>query len=157
MVPTGSKSLPRSDSIVSFSCPSNREALAQYEGCGVSGATGANGCAPALQVWNRKLPSDSKMLGYIIRRRSRFLLQRQTSIFATEPRPLIVFVDGRVHLGKTQAAKDKELRCLLRKKGYKILELYYESYSDKKRDLLYEQILDNLGKEQPNNCYALVR
>jgi very-short-patch-repair endonuclease len=67
--------------------------------------------------------------------------------FPTEPRPLLVFVDGRVHLGKIQAAKDEELRSLLRKKGYKVLELYYASYSDKKRDQLYKEILDNLGRE----------
>jgi len=64
--------------------------------------------------------------------------------FATDPRPLIVFLDGRVHLGKTQAAKDEELRSLLRKRGYRVLELYYDSYSDKKRNQLYEQILDSL-------------
>ena len=56
--------------------------------------------------------------------------------FATEPRPLIVFLEGRVHLGKTQAAKDEELRSLLRKRGYRVLELYYDSYSDKKRNQL---------------------
>jgi very-short-patch-repair endonuclease len=67
--------------------------------------------------------------------------------FATEPRPILVFVDGRVHLGKTQAAKDEELRSLLRKRGYRVLELYYNSYSDKKRNQLYEQILDSLRKE----------
>jgi very-short-patch-repair endonuclease len=66
--------------------------------------------------------------------------------FATEPRPLLVFVDGRVHLGKTQAAKDEELRCLLRKRGYKVLELCYNVYSDKKRDELYKEILHNLGR-----------
>ncbi len=65
--------------------------------------------------------------------------------FSIEPRPLIVFVDGRVHLGTTQMAKDEELRTLLRKRGYKILELYYDSYSDKKRDQLYDEILDSLG------------
>jgi very-short-patch-repair endonuclease len=42
--------------------------------------------------------------------------------FPTGPRPLLVFVDGRIHLGKTQAGKDEELRSLLRKKGYKVLE-----------------------------------
>ena len=42
-------------------------------------------------------------------------------------------------------AKDEELRTLLRKRGYKILELYYDSYSDKKRDQLYDEILDSLG------------
>src|SRR5216684_219850 len=62
--------------------------------------------------------------------------------FALESKPLLVFVDGRVHLGATQMVKDEELRSLLRKKGYRILELYYDSYSDKKRDQLYQQVLD---------------
>src|SRR6266480_3277077 len=62
--------------------------------------------------------------------------------FPLESRPLIVFVDGRVHLGTKVMAKDEELRSLLRKRGYRILELYYDSYSDKKRDQLYEQILN---------------
>ncbi len=43
--------------------------------------------------------------------------------FPTEPRPLLVFVDGRVHLGKVQMLKDEELRSLLRKKGYRALVL----------------------------------
>jgi very-short-patch-repair endonuclease len=64
--------------------------------------------------------------------------------FALEPRPLIVFVDGRVHLKTSQMMKDEELRSLLRKRGYGILELCYESYSDKKRDELYLQILEGL-------------
>ncbi len=67
--------------------------------------------------------------------------------FPLEPRPLLVFVDGQVHLGKTQMVKDEELRTLLRKRGYRILELCYSSYSDKKRDQLYEQIIHNLGRE----------
>jgi len=67
--------------------------------------------------------------------------------FPLEPRPLLVFVDGRVHLGTAQMVKDEELRLLLRKRGYRILELYYNSYSDKKRDQLYQEILNNLGKE----------
>ena len=67
--------------------------------------------------------------------------------FPLEPRPLLVFVDGRVHLGRSQMVKDEELRSLLRKRGYRILELYYNSYSDKKRDKLYGEILDSLGKE----------
>src|SRR5205823_5756661 len=65
--------------------------------------------------------------------------------FPTQPRPLIVFVDGRVHLGKTQMFKDEELRTLLRKKGYRVLELFYNNYSDMKRDELYAQVLDMLG------------
>ena len=67
--------------------------------------------------------------------------------FPLEPRPLLVFVDGRVHLGRSQMVKDEELRSLLRKRGYRLLELYYSSYSDKKRDQLYGEILNGLGKE----------
>jgi very-short-patch-repair endonuclease len=66
--------------------------------------------------------------------------------FPTQPRPLIVFVDGQVHLGKTQICKDEELRTLLRRKGYRVLELFYKSYSVKKRDELFREILDILGK-----------
>src|SRR2546426_12611149 len=66
--------------------------------------------------------------------------------FPTQPRPLIVFVDGRVHLGKAQMFKDEELRTLLRKKGYRVLELSYNNYSQKKRDNLYFQIRENLGQ-----------
>ena len=64
-----------------------------------------------------------------------------------QPRPLLVFVDGRVHFGKAQSLKDEELRSLLRKRGYRILELCYTCYSDKRRDQLYREILYNLGKE----------
>ena len=62
-------------------------------------------------------------------------------------RPLPLFVDGQVHLGRARMVKDEELRLLLRKRGYKMLELYYNSYSDKKRDQLYEEVLKSLGKE----------
>src|SRR6266581_7624764 len=64
--------------------------------------------------------------------------------FPLESRPLLVFIDGRVHLRTAQMAKDEELRSLLRKRGYRILELCYDNYSDGKRDRLYEQILDDL-------------
>jgi len=64
--------------------------------------------------------------------------------FPTEPRPLIAFVDGPVHLKTSQAIKDEELRTLLRKRGYRILELAYDSYSDRKRDQLYAEILGSL-------------
>src|SRR2546422_8943643 len=64
--------------------------------------------------------------------------------FPIEPRPLIVFIDGRVHLKTAQLMKDEELRTLLRKRGYRILELCYDSYSDKKRDELYKEILNSL-------------
>ncbi len=64
--------------------------------------------------------------------------------FPLESRPLLVFVDGRVHLGIAQTVKDEELRSLLRKRGYRVLELFYDGYSDKKRDQLYQQILDEV-------------
>src|SRR5713226_1383543 len=67
--------------------------------------------------------------------------------FHLDSRPLLVFIDGRVHLGTIQIGKDEELRTLLRKRGYRILELFYDSYSDKKRDYLYEKLVDGLGKE----------
>jgi len=49
--------------------------------------------------------------------------------FPLESRPLIVFVDGPVHLKGAQMMKDEELRTLLRKRGYRILELSYSSTS----------------------------
>src|SRR6266851_4039207 len=66
--------------------------------------------------------------------------------FPLEPRPLIVFVDGPVHLKTTQVTKDEELRTLLRKRGYRILELPYTGYTDKKRDELYKEIISHIGK-----------
>jgi very-short-patch-repair endonuclease len=56
--------------------------------------------------------------------------------FSLEPKSLVVFVDGRVHLGKGQMVKDEELRSLLRRRGYRVLELYYDDYSDTRRDQL---------------------
>jgi very-short-patch-repair endonuclease len=66
--------------------------------------------------------------------------------FPMESRPLLVFVDGRVHLGTTQMAKDEELRSLLRKRGYRVLELFYWSFSATKRDELYGRMLEALGR-----------
>jgi len=66
--------------------------------------------------------------------------------FPLEGRPLLVFIDGRVHLGMVQAAKDEELRSLLRKRGYRVLELRYNCYSDVIRDQLYGELLDILGR-----------
>ena len=67
--------------------------------------------------------------------------------FATESRPTLVFVDGRPHLTTAQMIKDEELRTLLRKRGYKVVELAYSDYSDKRRDELYHQLLTGLGQE----------
>src|SRR6266581_6601822 len=66
--------------------------------------------------------------------------------FPLESRPLMVFVDGPVHLKTSQMMKDEELRTLLRKRGYRILELSYTGYTDKKRDELYQEILNGLRK-----------
>jgi len=67
--------------------------------------------------------------------------------FPTTPRPTLAFVDGLPHLRITRMAKDEELRTLLRKHGYKVMELVYGSYSDKKRDELYQEIVAQLGRE----------
>jgi very-short-patch-repair endonuclease len=67
--------------------------------------------------------------------------------FSLQSRPLVVFVDGRIHLGTTQIAKDEELRSLLLNRGYKVSELHYTNYSDKTRDRLYRELLDSLGRE----------
>src|SRR5881409_2961290 len=67
--------------------------------------------------------------------------------FPLDPRPLLVFVDGQVHLKTSQTIKDEETRTLLRKRGYRILELYYNNYSDKTRDQLYDRLLGSLGRE----------
>jgi len=66
--------------------------------------------------------------------------------FPMDPRPALAFIDGRVHLGRTQMVKDEELRSLLRKKGYRVLELSYSNYSDKNRDELYEELLGSPRK-----------
>lgn len=65
--------------------------------------------------------------------------------FPTQPRHLIVFVDGRVHHGNAQMFKDEELRTLLRKKGYRVLGLFYDSYSEKNRHDLYLQVREMLS------------
>jgi len=67
--------------------------------------------------------------------------------FSAESRPLLVFVDGPVHLKTSQMLKDEETRTLLRQKGYRVLELSYDNYSDRKRDQLYKEIRNSLGKE----------
>src|SRR5207245_11473001 len=67
--------------------------------------------------------------------------------FATEPRPTLVFIDGRPHLTTAQMIKDEELRTVLRKRGYKVVELAYSDYSDRKPAELYHQILVGRGKK----------
>ena len=65
--------------------------------------------------------------------------------FPLESRPLLVYVDGRVHMESRQMSKDEEPLTLLRKRGYRILELGYDRYSDKKRDQLCEEIMASLA------------
>src|SRR3989442_1249307 len=67
--------------------------------------------------------------------------------FATEPRPTLVFIDGRPHLTATQMIKDEELRTLLRKRGYRVVELAYSNYTEGKRDELYQQLLSSIGRQ----------
>src|SRR5207253_9283564 len=67
--------------------------------------------------------------------------------FPTEPRPTLVFIDGRPHLTLAQMIKDEELRNLLRKRGYRVVELAYTGYSDKKRDEVCRQLLTSLGRQ----------
>src|SRR5438876_5750159 len=71
--------------------------------------------------------------------------------FATEPRPTLVFVDGRPHITTAQMIKDEELRTLLRKRGYKVVELAYTDYSYRKLDELYGQLLTDLGQNSPDH------
>jgi len=42
--------------------------------------------------------------------------------------------------------KDEELRSLPRKRGFRILELCYDGYSDRKGEQFYEEIVNNLAK-----------
>jgi len=67
--------------------------------------------------------------------------------FPTTPRPTLVFVDGLPHLRTIQMAKDEELRTLLRRRGYNVIELIYRNYSDKKRDELYQELVKQLERE----------
>jgi len=113
--------------------------MAQPCRCRVSGATGANDYGRTLHEWNRLQDN-----GICYQTQVEIPVTTADFYFPLESRPLLVFVDGRVHLGTAQIAKDEEVRSFLRKKGYRILELYYDSYSDKKRDQLCQQIVDNL-------------
>jgi very-short-patch-repair endonuclease len=120
--------------------------MAQCQRCRVSGATGANDYTPTPHEWNKNSQSNYKTREYITRHRVEIPVTTADFYFPLETRPLLVFVDGQVHLGTTQMAKDEDLRSLLRKRGYRILELCYTSYSEKKRDQLYEEIRANLTK-----------
>jgi len=67
--------------------------------------------------------------------------------FPLEPPTVIPLRRRTVRVKTSQMTKDEELRTLLRKRGYRILELFYDSYTDKKREQLYEAILDSLGRQ----------
>src|SRR5256885_4340918 len=77
---------------------------------------------------NRSLSSLCVRSPTSILMRSHYLTQVEIYVTTADfylpldPRPLIVFVDGRVHLKMRRMIKDEELRTLLRKRGYKILE-----------------------------------
>ena len=52
----------------------------------------------------------------------------------------------RTILERVQMVKDEELRSLPRKRGFRILELCYDGYSDRKGEQFYEEIVNNLAK-----------
>jgi len=64
--------------------------------------------------------------------------------FPLESRPLLVFVDGRVHLGTAQMRRTKSYDHPTEER-IQILELY-NSYQRRKRDQLYERNRNNLDK-----------
>ena len=114
--------------------------------------------SPQRSDWREKLrvnPSRMEQELALRLQEDRISFQTQVEIpvttadfyFPIEPRPLLAFVDGHVHHGKAQMVKDEETRSLLRKKGYRVLELYYDNYSDKKRDELYQEVRRNIGNE----------
>jgi hypothetical protein len=53
---------------------------------------------------------------------------------------------AQVNLATAQTTKEVEVRSGLKKRGYQILELYYDSYSDRKRDQLYNKSRASLTK-----------
>ncbi len=112
------------------------------------------GCRLGVRA-SRSADSTSVELTYlsaIAQTQERYLTQVAIPIttadfyFPLESRPLIAFVDGRVHHKTNQMMKDEELRTLLRKRGYRILELLYDFHTDKKRDQFYNAILDDLRR-----------
>ena len=113
--------------------------------------------SPQRSDWRERLhvnPSRMEQELAIKLQEDQIMFQTQVEIpvttadlyFPTEPRPLVVFVDGPVHMSRAQMTKDEETRSLLRRKGYKILELAYNQYSDKQRDKLYHEIRETLGR-----------
>ena len=81
-------------------------------------------------------------IGYLTQ--AEILVTTADLYFPLEPRPLLVFVDGQVHHGTAQMAKDEELRALTEERIQNPRTILRQ-YSDKKRDQLYQEILDNLG------------
>ena len=64
--------------------------------------------------------------------------------FTLEPRPLIVFVDGRVHLKTSQMTKGEETRTLLRKKDTESQD-YTMTATQTTKDQPHEQIPISFG------------
>lgn len=63
-----------------------------------------------------------------------------------EGRPLLVFVDGPVHLGAKRADKDERVRSILRENGFPVLELAYLNYSQKALNGFLQEIMEALGR-----------
>src|SRR5437660_538617 len=99
--------------------------IAQHQRCRVSGATGANDYSANPSRMEQELAFKLQQDGLQYHTQVEIPVTAADFYLPTQPRPLIVFVDGRVHLGKNRVIKDEELRTLLRKKGYRVLELFY--------------------------------
>ena len=64
----------------------------------------------------------------------------------TSPRPTLVFVDGPPHFKSNRIEKDYEVRSLLRKRGYVVLEVPYSRFSKRSLEECARQILEALGR-----------
>src|SRR5438128_6004378 len=87
---------------VSFSCLSNSRRVAQPYRCRVSGATGGNDYTPTLREWNKNLQSNYKTTEYHYQTQVEIPVTTADFYFPLESRPLLMFVDGRVHLRTAQ-------------------------------------------------------
>lgn len=63
---------------------------------------------------------------------------------ATNPRATLVFVDGPPHLKASRASKDEEVRSLLRKRGYHVLEVPYLRFSKRTVEDCLKRILEGI-------------
>ncbi len=108
---------------VSLSCLSDNRRMAQCERCGVSRATGASDCMPTPSRMEQELAIRLQEDGIHYQTQVEIPVTTADFDFPLESRPLLVFVDGPVHFATAQITKDEEVRSVLRRRGYMILEL----------------------------------